>query len=96
MIDFSKIKTSKKEMELIAKIVDRVINKVREEEVQMPIPRASLMMDLTVVHHKYSLRLNDMLEGGDFDFFHDIYGIIKHLDRETGELKDCFLPRYAR
>jgi hypothetical protein len=32
----------------------------------------------------------------DFDFMHDINGISVHIDRETGELTDCFLPRCAK
>lgn len=30
------------------------------------------------------------------DFGHDVLGIRRHLDRDTGELRDCFRPRFAR
>ena len=29
-----------------------------------------------------------------FNFAHDIFGIARHLDRDTGELTGCFLPRF--
>lgn len=32
----------------------------------------------------------------DFDFAHDVYGIMRHMDRTTGKLGGCFLPRCAR
>jgi len=54
------------------------------------------MMDLTLLHANGSpLRLDDMLEAGDFDFCHDIAGIYNHLDRRTGKLGGCFSPRYS-
>lgn len=32
----------------------------------------------------------------DFNFVHDVGGIIRHMDRETGKLTHCFMPRCAR
>ena len=32
----------------------------------------------------------------DFHFIHDYAGILRHVEPFTGELMDCFLPRYAR
>lgn len=53
-------------------------------------------MDLTVCHlNGCPLRLVDLAEANEFDLIHDVLGINRHLDHETGELKDCFLPRYA-
>ena len=53
-------------------------------------------MDLTATHaNGCRLRLKDLLNAPDFDFSHDVFGIARHLDRETGTLKECFLPRYA-
>lgn len=40
------------------------------------------------------LRLQELLDAEANDFAHDILGIRRHLDRETGKLQDCFLPRY--
>ena len=52
-------------------------------------------MDISVVHAHTPLRLTELADADDFDFAHDIGGIGRHLNRETGELEDCFVPRYA-
>ncbi len=53
-------------------------------------------MDIQACHtHGCCLRLADLLEAGESDFLHDIVGIHQRVDRDTGKLSDCFLPRYA-
>ena len=52
-------------------------------------------MDVTACHIECPLRLNDLLAADDGNFAHDIGGISRHIDRETGKLGDCFVPRYA-
>lgn len=53
-------------------------------------------MDLTYcIEGGCSLRLDDMLNASYFDLMHDVYGINRHLDHETFQLRDCFLPRFA-
>ena len=80
---------SKEDDVLIQAIADRV-------ESKQSVDRLSLVMDLTVVHcNGNPLRLKDMLEGRDSDLFHDIYGILVHLDRKTGKLKNHFSPRFS-
>lgn len=37
-----------------------------------------------------------LLESEDDDFAHDIFGVVKNLNRETGHLENNFLPRYLR
>lgn len=39
------------------------------------------------------LDIDKLLDFEDFDFTHDICGIARHIDRNTGKLKDCFSPR---
>ena len=41
------------------------------------------------------LRLSDLLHADLFDFIHDIEGIDRHLDKNTGKLTMCFLPRFS-
>jgi hypothetical protein len=41
------------------------------------------------------LRLRDMLAGDDRDVFHDIGGIARNIDRQTGTLLNDFVPRFA-
>lgn len=53
----------------------------------------SLSMDLTVCHNVGHINLARLLHATAGDFIHDLGGIRAHLDRETGNLTDCFLPR---
>lgn len=41
------------------------------------------------------LRLDDLLQGEDIHFVHDITGILEHLDTDTGQLRDGWTPRYS-
>jgi len=56
----------------------------------------TINMDLTATHlNGTPLKLAELLTFPKIDFMHDIYGINRHLNRETGEMMDCFLPRCA-
>jgi len=61
-----------------------------------PGPRIDRMMDLENVHKTVGLDLEGLLAARDQDFLHDVAGITRHMDRTTGKLTDCFLPRYAK
>lgn len=53
-------------------------------------------MDVTAVHANGTpLRLAELAEADDLNFAHDLCGIRRHIDRETGNLTDGFLPRFA-
>ncbi len=53
-------------------------------------------MDVTEVHaNDCPLNLQGLLAADNFNFIHDVFGIGRHLDRETGELTDCFRPRFS-
>lgn len=59
--------------------------------------RLSLEMDLSAAHiADPSIDLTTLLESSDFDLMHDVCGIQNHINRDTGELMHCFLPRCAR
>jgi len=54
-------------------------------------------MDILATHlNGCPLNLKKLMLAEDFDFAHDVFGIRRHLDRETGQLKNCFFPRCAR
>ena len=54
------------------------------------------LMDITAVHaNGCRLDLDRLLAADDFNFSHDVFGIERHLNRQTGQLEDCFLPRFA-
>jgi hypothetical protein len=57
--------------------------------------RLALIMDLDACHsNACPLKLEALLAAGDADFAHDVFGIVRHFDRERHVLRDCFLPRY--
>ena len=57
--------------------------------------RLTRMMDIEVAHNTNPLNLEEMLNGDDSDFLHDILGIATNLNRETGEIENCFSPRFS-
>ena len=81
------------ELDIIQKIADRAV-KLNPE-----LDHTEVMMDITATHCKgCALQLQSMADPkvmDDFNFLHDIYGIAAHLNRETGQLERCFLPRAA-
>jgi hypothetical protein len=101
MIEFS---ISPDDAELIEKIVTRAFKELytvpaadwRRVLRESQPSKLHVLMDLTAVHANGNpLYLRELLNAPPFDFAHDIYGIRRHLDRETGELTNCFVPRYS-
>lgn len=59
-------------------------------------PMTEILMDLTAVHaNGCPLKLADLAASPKFDFVHDVFGIRRHINRTTGQLEDCFVPRFA-
>jgi hypothetical protein len=53
-------------------------------------------MDISATHlNGNPLKLKELLTADDLNFSHDLVGIRNHIDRNTGKLKNCFLPRYS-
>ena len=54
------------------------------------------MMDIGACHSNGNpLRLADLLESDEANFAHDVFGIRANIDRTTGKLMNCFVPRYS-
>lgn len=83
------------ELDLFLAIVKRAEQMCRERGAEAP-DRLIALMDMTVANNSCPLRLLDLLQAEPADFAHDVFGIYRHIDRSTGELRDCFLPRFAR
>jgi hypothetical protein len=86
---------SKEDQELIFKIVNRAKRELAGTEATVTNV-AHLIMDLTAAHNDTPMDLALLLSFPSFDFVHDVLGIQRHINRETGTLEDCFLPRCAR
>lgn len=89
-IDFN---TSPYEDAVIEKIVARAVGVAAEHDTQLDVLTAT--MDLTAAHRNCSLDLERLLTAERFTFNHDVFGIFRHLNRKTGKLGNCFLPRMA-
>jgi hypothetical protein len=77
-----------------AKLINRIV--VRAASLLGGFEKIELAMDLTAVHANGNrLRLSELLAAPDFDFVHDIDGIRRHLNRNTGALEGFFTPRYT-
>lgn len=77
-----------------AKLIQKIV--VRAASLLGGFEKLELAMDLTVVHANGNrLRLKELLEAPKFDFVHDIAGIRRHLNRNTGILEGFFTPRYT-
>lgn len=77
---------------LISKIADRAINDVFQPQ-GVAVQKLDVMMDLEATYAVCPLDLEKLNDFDRGNFGHDIAGIYRHLNRETGELMDCFLPR---
>ncbi|PZP71805.1 MAG: hypothetical protein DI590_05960 [Methylorubrum populi] len=85
---------SPQEARLIRLIAARAV-----ETADPDLKRSQLLveMDLTATHlNGCPLRLRELLGAGDTNFWHDINGIERHLDRTTGQLGGFFSPRCSR
>ena len=83
------------EGQLIVKIAHRAYDMQKQRRIY--INARDLEMDLTATHaNGCPLDLEKFLGAPDFDFLHDVFGIQDHIDRRTGKLLNCFLPRCAR
>jgi len=90
MINWKNINTE--DLMLSVDIAKRYIKMFPEAKVSI----MDLQMDISACHISCPLKLKELLVADDFNFVHDVVGITRHIDRESGELLDCFLPRYAR
>ncbi len=94
MVQFANF--TKAEAAAVNTIIDRTRLLARQVgRAQLQVDPLSMRMDLAAVHAKTPMRLAELAGADDFNLTHDMFGIMSHLDRETGELRDCFVPRYA-
>ena len=57
--------------------------------------RWSRFLDIENADHQFNLRLEDFLKADDHNFAHDFIGIQANLNRLTGKIENCFVPRFA-
>jgi len=88
MINWNKI--TKEDQNICIKIINRAKNLIEIKD------RIGAEMDIQAAHITYPLKLKELLAADNFNFMHDVCGISNNINRETGELENCFVPRFAR
>lgn len=84
---------SETDLALLDKIIERAI---AEGLVERGRESTNMMMDLNAAHSNGTpMHFDKLLTAERFEFAHDLGGIRRHINRETGALEGCFLPRYA-
>jgi hypothetical protein len=102
-MDMVNFNVSNEDAAVIVEIASRAVQQMRktlsatngrvESEMLRPLDWA---MDVTAVHaNGCPLRLRELLLADDFNFAHDVFGIRRHLNRDTGRLTGFFVPRFA-
>lgn len=85
-------KTTDEDRQLINQIANRAIKDYAKHGVQLD--KMTVTMDITACHlNGCPLDLKRLLSFDDFNFAHDISGISRHINRETGKIENFFLPR---
>ena len=81
-------------MEVEAEIAKRAVLMAKKHDI--PYRQMDAVMDIDACHSNgCALNLGELLTADDFNFAHDVFGIRENIDRKTGQLQNCFLPRYA-
>jgi hypothetical protein len=89
IINGNEMRTTKADDDLILAIAKRA-----NADYKLPVIQVAL--DLTACHLVgCPLDLAGLLAARPSDFSHDIGEIRQHIDRATGQLLNCFVPRYA-
>lgn len=86
---------SKSDRKLIDKIVARAM-RIAEDFPGLDVDEQSMNMDITACHaNGCPLRLKYLLDARKGDFGHDVFGIRRFINRDTGKLSPKFCPRCA-
>ena len=86
--------SDKATLEIEGQVANRAIAIAKKAGVKLS--KIDIMMDIDACHNNgCPLKFQELLEADDFNFSHDVIGIRNHIDRRTGQLGDCFVPRYS-
>jgi hypothetical protein len=77
------------DIDLQFQCVDRAVR-------QFDVDRHSTILDLFFANENVPMDFERLLNFPLADFAHDIFGIQRHMNRQTTKLEDCFVPRCAK
>lgn len=84
---------TKQELVTISKIAGRAVQLAAQHGISYQ--HIDAMIDLEKTHEQNPLRLDEFLKADDGNFAHDVFGIRQNMNRETGQIENCFSPRYS-
>jgi hypothetical protein len=85
---------SRYESEIINRIANRAV--AMANNLGIEYDKMTATMDVMACHcNGCPLDLAKLETVDDGTFGHDVFGIRRHIDRSSGKLTDCFLPRLA-
>ena len=61
-----------------------------------PADRLDVEMTLFFANEQYPLDFERLATFKDFDFAHDVFGMLRHMDRPSCKLQNFFVPRCAK
>lgn len=86
--------TNREDMKVESQIAQRAVTMARELGIEYD--QMAAIMDVDACHNNGNpLKLQELLDADDFNFAHDVFGIRTNINRTTGKLENCFLPRYS-
>jgi len=90
-------KLSRESAELAHNIAFRAFKLLTKQEVeQHGLKLHELEMDICAAHLRSPINLEGLLSATDSDLGHDVFGIRRFIDRDTGFLKHGFSPRWSK
>lgn len=82
---------TKEESAIIDRIVKRAVDTLGKKYLSDIM---SISMDITACHcNGTTLNLRKLLEADDYNFLHDVCGIMRNINRRTGKIENFFSPR---
>lgn len=89
-----KFDASKFEVGIINQIANRAVAMANNYGVAYD--KMTAFMDIDACHSSgMPLQLGALLEADEANFAHDVFGIRRHINRRTGQIEGCFVPRFA-
>jgi len=79
-------------MNLIIKVTDRGYPEMKKYYRDL----LSMFMDIDFADKDCPMDFQKLLDFDDINFYHDITGIYKNINRGTKKLDNCFVPRCAK
>ena len=75
--------------------VGAIVDRAQDTGIFYHFERISLFMDIEHALRQFNMNPADFLALDDATFLHDFSGIVANMNRTTGLVENCFLPRSA-